>query len=195
VRTNLLIIFFLAWLCADTCTNNKYLKEINVYLNASTKEEKSKYMAEDFHSHFMTNDGSGKNKSESLTSFQSWDGPLHPDIQIINYSFHDSIWKITFNEQNDFTKPIGFPGWKGATTFTFNSAGLIKETLYVPDSANLSYRPYLKPALDWLQKNMPGELSEVYQNNKLIQTEATAIKWSALLKKWKSQKTNSFENN
>ena len=113
---------------------------------------------------------------------------MHPDIKIINYTFHDSIWTVTFNEQNDFTKPIGFPGWKGTTTFVFNAAGLIQETVYVPDSTNISYKPFLQPALNWLQQNMPTELIEVYQNGKLIQTETAAIKWRILLQKWQSQK-------
>ena len=195
MKISFFLFAFFTWLPASTCTNSKYLKKINFYLNASTVEDKSKYMAEDFHSHFMNKDNPGKNKSEALTSFESWDGPLHPDIKIINYTFHDSIWNVTFNEQNDFSKPIGFPGWKGTTTFVLNANGLIKETLYVPDSTNLSYKPFLKPALDWLQKNIPDELSEVYQNNKLVQTEATAIKWRTLLQEWKSQKDNKPSNN
>ena len=115
---------------------------------------------------------------------------MHPDIEIINYTTHDNIWTVTFNEQNDFTKPIGFPGWKGTTTFVFNSKGLIEETVYVPDSSNLSYKPFLQPALQWLQKNMPNELNKVYQNGKLIQTELAANEWRTLLQKWQSQKNN-----
>lgn len=191
MKLNFLLIWFLVWMPAGTCTNNDHLNKIDFYLNASTVAEKSKYMADNFHSFFMTKEGTGENKSEALASFQHWDGPLHPDIKILQYSFHDSIWEVTFNEQNDFSKPLGFPGWKGTTTFTFNSDGLIEETLYVPDSTNLSYKPFLQPALDWLTKNTPGALSEVYQNNKLVQTETTANKWRLLLQKWQSQKNDS----
>ena len=159
----------------------------------STVAEKSQYMADNFHSFFVSKEESGENKSEALASFQNWDGPLHPDVKIIHYFFHDSVWKITFNEQNDFSKSIGFPGWKGTTTFIFNSDGLIEETLYVPDSTNLSYKPFLQPALNWLQKNMPDELSEIYKNNKLVQTEMSANKWRSLLQKWQSQKNNASQ--
>ena len=119
---------------------------------------------------------------------------MHPNIKILSYSFHDSVWTVEVNEQNDFSKPIGFPGWKGTITFVFNSKDLIQETIYVPDSTNLSYKPYLQPALDWLRINKPAELSEVYQNDKLVQTEASANKWRLLLKEWQSHKNNSIQN-
>ena len=183
-----LLFIFLAWVPVSTCISNIHLEKINSYLNASTVEEKSKYMTENYQSFFMDKTGEGENKTEALASFQNWDGPMHPDIEILNYSFHDSVWQVTFNEQNDFTKPIGFPGWKGTTTFVFNAEGLIQETVYVPDSTNLSYKPFLQPALDWLQANKPVELKEVYQNGKLIQTEAAANKWRTLLQEWQSHK-------
>ncbi len=188
MKNNILLLWLLVWVPVNTCTDSVYLKKINSYLNASNVNEKSKYMAENYHGFFMRKEGTGKNKLQALASFQNWDGPMHPDIKIISYSFHDSIWKVTFNEQNDFTKPIGFPGWKGTTTFVFNSAGLIDETIYVPDSTNLSYKPFLQPAVDWLQQNMPDELNEVYQNGKLVQTETAANKWRTLLQKWQAQK-------
>ena len=190
MKLSVLLISFLIWVPGGPCTRNDFLDKINSYLNASTVDEKSKYMAAGFRSFFITKQGTGKSKLEALQSFQNWDGPLHPDIKIINYSFHDSVWQVTFNEQNDFSKPIGYPGWKGTTTFTFNAEGLIEEAIYFPDSANLSYKPFLQPALDWLQKNMPGELNEVYQDNKLVQTEATAKKWRLLLQQWQSQKNH-----
>ena len=188
--TSKIAIFLLAWVPAHSCTHNLYLDKINAYLNASNVSEKSKFMADDFQSYFINKEDAGKNKTEALASFQNWDGPMHPDIKILSYTFHDSIWTVTFNEQNDFTKPIGYPGWKGTTTFVFDSKGLIRETTYVPDSTNLPYKPYLKPAVDWLKVNMPQELDEVYQNGKLVQNTEAANKWRMLLNKWQSQKNN-----
>src|SRR3954465_8393278 len=81
-----LLFWFLVWLpTANTCTNNVTLKKITSYLNTSDTAEKSKYMAEDFHSFFITKDGNGKNKQQTLQSFQCWDGPMHPEIKIISY--------------------------------------------------------------------------------------------------------------
>ncbi|HYK46651.1 MAG TPA: hypothetical protein VEV83_15850 [Parafilimonas sp.] len=188
--TNKVAIFLLVWLPAHSCTQNVQLDKIKAYLNASTVEEKSKYTSDNFRSYFINKEDGGKNKTEALASFQNWDGPMHPDIKILSYTFHDSIWTVTFNEQNDFTKPIGYPGWKGTATFVFDSKGLIRETTYVPDSANLPYKPYLKPAVDWLKVNMPQELDEVYQNGKLVQNAEAANKWRMLLSKWQSQKNN-----
>ena len=188
MKNFILLCWLLAWVQTNSCTNNIYLKSINAYLNASTVAEKSKYMAENFQSFFISRGQNSENKSEALRSFQNWDGPLHPDIKILSYTVQDSVWQVTFNEQNDFSKPIGFPGWKGTITFIFNSQAAIRETIYVPDSTNLPYKPFLQPALNWLQANMPAELSEVYQNGKLVQTEATAKKWKILLAKWQSRK-------
>jgi len=188
MRNNFIVLWMLVWVPVNTCTNKIYMKKITAYLNAADTTEKSKYLAADFHSFFISKETSGKNKSQALKSFQNWDGPLHPDITIISYSFRDNNWTVYFNEQNDFSKLIGFPGWKGTTTFVFNDDGLIQETMYAPDSTNLSYKSYLQPAVQWLQKNMPAELSEVYKDGKLIQTEVTAIKWRILLQQWQSQK-------
>jgi hypothetical protein len=191
MKNSIPLFWLLVWVPVHSCINKTYLNEIKSYLNAATITEKSKYMAEDYHSFFIRKNQNGKNKSQALQSFQNWDAPLHPDIKILSYSFHDSVWTVEFNEQNDFSKPIGFPGWKGTATFVFNSKDLIQETMYVPDSTNLSYKPFLQPALDWLQLNRPAELNEVYQNGKLVQTEASANKWRLLLREWQAQKNNS----
>ena len=191
MKNSILIFWSLVWVPVHSCENRSYLNKIKTYLNASTITEKSKCMAENYHSFFISKKQDGKNKSQALQSFQNWDAPMHPNIKILSYSFHDSVWTVEFNEQNDFSKPIGFPGWKGTITFVFNSKDLIQETIYVPDSTNLSYKPYLQPALDWLRINKPAELSEVYQNDKLVQTEASANKWRLLLKEWQVQKNNS----
>ena len=75
-------------------------------------------------------------------------------------------------------------------TITFESKRKIKEVIYVPDSTNTPYKPYLKPAVDWLQKNRPAELNAVYKDNKLVQNENTAKQWVALLKAWKNGDKN-----
>ena len=102
----------------------------------------------------------------------------------MSYNKDQNKWTVTFNEQNDFSKLIGFPGWKATAIITVNSAGLIEEMIYIPDPANPSYKKWLQPAIDWLQLNYPVELADVYKNDKLVKTEATARKWVSLLKKW-----------
>lgn len=187
-----LSLFVVATFLITGCKTKDSLRRINYYLNASTVEQKSSYMADNYRSFFLTKEGEGKNKKEALASFMDWDGPMHPDIKITSYTIDGNVWTVHFLEQNDFTKLIGFPGWKGTSTFTFNSKRLIEEVLYVPDENNPPYKPYLTPALDWLQKNKPQELNEVYQENKLIQTEVAANKWRELLTLWRRQ-TNTNE--
>jgi hypothetical protein len=175
---------FVLILLMTSCSKKNYLSRIKTYFNASDSEHKAKFIADDYHSFFIEKKGEGDNKASSIKSFQQWDAPLHPDIQIIRYTINKDTWTIALNEQNDFTKLIGFPGWKATEIITFNREGLIKEAIYIPDSNNPPYKKWLIPAVDWLQKNMPGELNEVYQNGKLIQTEAKAKKWVSLLKLW-----------
>ena len=141
-------------------------------------------MSEDYHSFFLEKKGEGEDKKAALRSFLNWDAPLHPDVTILNYSADGNTWKIEFNEQNDFSKLIGFPGWKGTEIIRFNSRKKIEEVIYIPDPGNPSYKKWLQPVVDWLQKNKPGELDEVYKNGKLVQTSETAKKWISLLQLW-----------
>ena len=182
-------LILLAWsIPFFSCTNKIYLDKITGYLNAPTPEIKAKFMADSYRSYFMKKDGEGDDKTTSLTAFNNWDGQLNPDVKILNYLSKDNIWFVRFNEQNDFSKLIGFPGWKGSMSVTFDSKGLIAETIYFPDSTNPSYKKWLQPALDWLGADSPNELNDVYQNNKLVKTEQAANQWKSLLKKWNDSK-------
>ena len=147
-------------------------------------------MAPGYRSFFIEKKGSGKDKQQSLAAFQNWDAPLHPDIKILSYTVHKNTWTINFNEQNDFAKLIGFPGWKAVEILVLDDKGLITEATYVPDDSNPSYKKWLQPAVDWLQQNKPVELSEVYKDGKLVQTEATAKKWILLLQLWQENKSH-----
>ena len=127
-----------------------YLKKIKTYFHASDVNEKSKCMADDFHSFFAEKKGAGHNKDSFLLSFQNWDAPLHPQIDILKYNVSKNTYTVICNEQNDFSKLIGFPGWKATEIITFNSKKLIEETIYIPDSTNPSYKKWFLPAVTWL---------------------------------------------
>ncbi|HEY2722090.1 MAG TPA: hypothetical protein VGI82_10220 [Chitinophagaceae bacterium] len=144
-------------------------------------------MSEDYHSFFIEKKGDGKNKEVSLNSFLDWDAPLHPDIIISTYSVHGDEWKVEFHEQNNFSKLIGYPGWKGKEIIRFDSRKKIVETIYIPNDNNPGYKPWLQPAVDWLRINRPLELDKVYKNGKLVQTAEAAKKWTTLLRLWKNE--------
>ena len=161
---------------------------MSAYMNASNPEEKTKYMAEGFRSYFAENGkGVGKNREQVVASFMKWDGPMHPDVPIKKYTRDGNTFTVYFVEKNDFTKLIGFPGWKGKADFVFDAQKLITEFIYYPDSTNPPYKPYLQPAIVWLQKNKPEELNEVYHDGKLVQNEEAARHWVRLLNGWKKQ--------
>ena len=126
------------------CTKNVYQRRIQSYLNASTIEEKEKYMADNYRSFLWIR------KIQVMTNlppiifsklgcaFTSWCKNSWPQCC-------DGVWTIKFNEQNDFSKLIGFPGWKATYLINFNRKGLIQET--VPDTSNPSYKKWLQPAV------------------------------------------------
>jgi len=170
-----------------SCSNKTCLRRIDSYLNAHTVEAKGKYMSEDYRSFFIEKKGEGETREQALQSFLKWDAPLHPDITILSHTINGNTWKIEFNEQNDFSKLIGFPGWKGREMIRFNSKKMIDEMIYIPDDTNPNYKKWLQPAVEWLQKNKPDELSEVYKDGKLVQTSETARKWVSLLQLWRKE--------
>jgi hypothetical protein len=170
-----------------SCTNKVYLHRINTYLNAHTIKTRSRYLSEDYHSFFIEKKGEGRDKKAALRSFSNWDAPLRPDITILNHSVNGNEWRVEFNEQNDFSKLIGFAGWKGTEKILFNSKKKTCEVTYIPNDENPDYKNWLQPAVDWLQKNRPGEVDEVYKKGKFVQTPETAKKWVKLLQLWRKQ--------
>ena len=142
-------------------------------------------MSGNYHSFFEKKSGSGADKQAALKSFMNWDGQLHPDIKILHYSRQHNMWTVFFLEQNDFSKLIGFPGWKGSSQITFDSNQLIVESIYFPDSTNPDYKHYLAPAVQWLKENKPDKLNEVYKDGRLIQNEESARMWVELLTSWR----------
>jgi hypothetical protein len=82
---------------------------------------------------------------------------------------------------------IGFPGWKGTEVIRFNPEKMIDEIIYLPDDTNPNYKKWFQPAVEWLQKNRPNELNEVYKDGKLIQTSETAKTWVILLQLWRKE--------
>lgn len=161
------------------------LKKIKIYLNAANVADKSRYLSDSYRSYFEKKEGLGKGKDASLRSFQEWDGPLHPDVEILSFSHNQGTWTLRINESNDFAKLIGFPGWKATEIITFDDSGRIAETTYIPEPNQPNYKDWLQPAVAWLQVNAPDRLREVYQNGKLIRTETTAREWVELLTQWR----------
>src|SRR5258707_11566727 len=131
-------------------------------------------MADDYRSFCGERKGPGEYKSTSLKSFGEWDAPLHPDITIHEYSLDNDEWKIKFNEENDFSKLIGFPGWGATERITLDDKGKILESIYIPDKDQPNYKEWLHPAVVWLQEHMADSLQTVYQNGKLNKSEVTA---------------------
>ncbi|HMG67997.1 MAG TPA: hypothetical protein VK588_09930 [Chitinophagaceae bacterium] len=176
---SLLLISFLS------CTNRIYLHRIKGYFNSDNIKSRGRWLSEDCHSYFIEKKGDGEDKVSALNSFLNWDAPLHPDLRILNYTVKGNICTIEFNEQNDFSKLIQYPGWKGTEIIRFNSKKLIDQVIYIPANDNPDYKTWLKPAVDWLQNKYPDEIIEIYKGGKLIKNPVTARKWVLLLQRWR----------
>jgi hypothetical protein len=163
------------------------LENLTAFLNASSADARGKLMADDYRFYFNERKGDGGSKEKSLESFDNWDGPLHPDVRILEHEADGDVWTVTIVERNDFAKLIEFPGWKATETITFDDANRVREVIYIPIQGGKDYREYLHPALDWLAANRPDDLKKVYDLDKkrLIQTRASAKKWVELLTEWR----------
>jgi hypothetical protein len=189
-RKFLTILFFSLSIITISCSEKEYEARIQDYLNANTIEEKGQWLADEYRSYFFAKEGEGENRTEALASFDNWDGNLHPDVKIINKSVikKKRKWIVTILEQNDFSKLIGYPGWKATEEITFDHHDKIIEMIYKPDSTNPPYKKWLQPALDWLKQNQPGELAQIYSDNKLVKTKAAALQWVKVLSEWQKAK-------
>jgi len=64
---------------------------------------------------------------------------------------------------------------------------MIYEAVYIPNPDNPSHKPWLQPAVEWLEQHRPNDLNEVYINGKLVQTSETARKWVDLRQLWRKK--------
>ncbi|HYF29622.1 MAG TPA: hypothetical protein VD993_00735 [Chitinophagaceae bacterium] len=189
MKQNILLVLGCVFCCillVISCRYPTYRHKVGQYLNADDSVSKVKYMANNYRSYFKLREGTGKNREESLKGFKNWDGALNPDVKITSFSRVKDTVTVHFVEQNDFSKLIDYPGWRGTEVITFDNSGLITEMIYIPDTTNPPYRSWLAPALDWLQQHEPDSLALVYKDNRLVQTEYTAKLWTRLLKRWRA---------
>ena len=164
-----------------SCQNKIYLHRIETYLNSSTPKSKGRYLSDDFRSFFLEKKGEGKNKATALRSFVNWDAPLHPDITITKWTVRGNTWIVDFNEQNDFRNSLAFRDGRGL------SGSVLILRKYIPNPDNPSHKPWLQPAVEWLEQHRPNDLNEVYINGKLVQTSETARKWVDLRQLWRKK--------
>lgn len=83
-------------------------------------------MADSYHSYFQEKNNDGDDKASSLSDFETWDAQLNPDVKILKYAAKGKTWRIQFNEQNDFSKLIGYPGMEGVHDYYFQFEGINK---------------------------------------------------------------------
>ncbi len=159
---------------------------------SKSKRNHLKQLSEDYRLYFRKIEGSGINK-EILSKMLDWDYNLNASKKILDtaYLSKDSIVLLS-HEENDFSRLIGFPGWKSENTFTITD-NKIDLQLYKPVD-EINYKPYLEPAIHWLLENDSLGLIKIYnlQKGLLIQDSIAAGRWVKLLTKWKMAKKDSI---
>ncbi|MEQ8927195.1 MAG: hypothetical protein RLO81_15345 [Fulvivirga sp.] len=181
-----LITTFIAFRCANREPNrNEHI--LTQFYNSSSRIEHLDHLSTDYELHFGSVTGKGINKSQ-LANLLKWDYALNPDRQILEFIklARDTVI-LRSKEENDFSKLIKYPGWESVNTYVIDERGLIKLQLYQPRNET-SYKPYLKPAIEWLVAHDSLRLAEVYdlKDKALIQDSVSATKWIKLLREWRA---------
>ena len=182
----LLLIVICVIGCADRARNKRVTKRL---LTNYSEAQLKKYAGESFKAYFASKKSGGQTLDAYIASLNEWDFPLHGRFDILElHAAADSATAIV-NEQNDFSKGIGYPGWKATIILHFDDNHRITEQIYFPYADNADYRAWLKPALEWLIINRAETVSQIFniERSRLIKSPQSAKMWVKLLNEWKSE--------
>ena len=98
---------------------------------------------------------------------------------------------LTFEgrERNDFFELLGIAHLRFRTSFKLDGKGKIIEQLYEKLPGQPSSEEAMKPAVEWASRHRPAELQEIYPDGRMIYTEEAARRWVALLREWRSSRS------
>ncbi len=109
-------------------------------------------------------------------------------------SFFDTLWydmdessvKGYFYEDNDFYRLIGRPPNKTLRTYWFNEQDKVTRLLiyWIPDE-NTPSDSFLKPVAEWARQYHPSELDDLYAHQTIVPSTENAVRWKALLNKYR----------
>lgn len=173
-------------------TQKKLLRLFKRYYQLTKKnsDDKWNYTTDTLKLWFDKKDGNPilqvKDK-KSIGKWKEWDEEMNAT------SYYENLWvdreqnavKGYFFENNDFYEMIGKPPTKTLRTFWFNNKDKIFEILiyWIPEENRLTSE-YLKPVLEWAEKNYPEEIKTLYPNGEIIPSRENAIRWKRLLEKY-----------
>ncbi|QSE99144.1 hypothetical protein [Fulvivirga lutea] len=190
-------LLFLITLSTLDCSSNESNRNqliLNQFYNTTSRSQHLAYLAEDYQLYFGSVKGKGMSKSK-LAELLRWDYALNPDRQILEFiKLSSDTVILRSKEENDFSKLIKYPGWESVNTYIIDKSGLIKLQLYQPKN-EISYKPYLEPAIACLAVNDSLRLAEVYdsENKRLIQDSISAVKWTGLLREWRASNPSTYQ--
>lgn len=169
-------------------TKHPYQATLDRYLaarQAGRVDDASACLSPDARIWFEQKTGPGRPKS--LTGgWGAWDVEMNAANTYDNVVITGDTLAATFHEQNDFSRLIGFPGWRSRSTFWFDDQGRISEQLYVPLPQHPPQQACFDPALDWAREHRPDELAGIYPNDQFEPSTETARRWRALLIEWRT---------
>lgn len=130
---------------------------------------------------------------KSSGKWKDWDEEMNSTshYECLRVDEKENAVKGYFFENNDFYELIGKPPTKTLRTFWFDKNNKIYEILiyWIPEENRVTSE-YLKPVVEWAEKNHPDEIKDLYPNGEIIPSRENAKRWKNLLKKYNSAKSN-----
>ncbi len=170
-------------------SRHSYQRTLDSYLaakQAGDAKQAATYLAPDARIWFDEKTGPGRPKSP-ISGWGAWDLELnavntYSDVEIVGNSL-----TALFHEQNDFSRLIGFPGWRSRSTYWFDEQGRIAEQLYEPMAQHPPMQAYFDAPLRWARTHHADELAAIYPEEQFRPNTDTARRWRTLLLAWRAE--------
>lgn len=167
---------------------HSYKQTLDAYLaarQAGDVELAGRHLSPDARIWFDVKTGPGRPKS--LTGgWGAWDIEMNAVNTYDEVVITDDSISATFHERNDFSRLIGFPGWRSRSTFWFDEQGRIVEQLYVPLPQHPPQRVCFEAPLQWARLHRADELEVIYPNDRFEPSAESGRRWRALLIEWRN---------
>lgn len=181
----LVALIALAGGCATTHPHQRTLDAYLAARQAGDIDAARRHLAPDARIWFGEKTGPGRPKT--LTGgWGAWDIEMHAVNTYDDVAITDETIAATFHERNDFSRLIGFPGWRSRSTFWLDEHDRISEQLYEPLPQHPPQSACFDAPLEWARQHRPDVLAEIYPDDQFAPSTETARRWRELLIDWRT---------
>jgi len=186
-----MIIFLVGFLVFGGSVNEQSdFETIELYrtaLNSHNIETAMSFLAEDYKLRFVGTEF--VISKVGLPGIWGWDAGVNGHVEWDLAKGKAAPLTFEGREKNDFFDLLGIARLRFTTTFRIDVNGKIIEQLYEIHPGQPSWEEAMKAVVEWASRHRPAELQGIYPNSQMIYTEKMARRWVALLKEWKSSRS------